>query len=126
MCFIGCGIAKLYSILFSTFWLLFICSFIGTEISDVDQAKTIYSNVMMVSVVFGMLLVPLVGKMADTIDPRFMMPFAFMCRAGAIVLFCFIKDPSNIYSYCVSVCLVLGTVLENITIDVVLLRNADK
>jgi MFS-type transporter involved in bile tolerance (Atg22 family) len=80
---------------------------------------------MMVSVVLGVLLVPLVGKMADTLDPRVMLPCSFAARASAIVLFCFIKDPSTIYSYCVSVCLVLGTVLENVTIDVVLLRNAD-
>jgi hypothetical protein len=32
VCFIGCGISKLYAILFSTFWLLFICTFIGTKI----------------------------------------------------------------------------------------------
>jgi len=126
VCFIGCGITKLYAILFSTFWLLFITSFIGTKIKDVDQAKTIYSNVMMVSVVLGVLLVPVVGKMADRISPVFMLPFAFLTRAAAVVMFCYIRDPSSIYSYCVSVSLVLGTVLENITVDVYLLRTAQK
>ena len=126
VCFVGCGITKLYAILFSTFWLLFISSFIGTEIANADQAKTIYSNVMMVSVVLGVLLVPIVGRLADTIDPRCILPTSFLSRAMAVVMFCYIKSPATLYSYFVSVLLVLGTVLENVTVDVILLRNADK
>lgn len=80
----------------------------------------------MVSVVLGVLLVPLVGKLADVIDPRCILPTAFLGRCGAIVMFLFVEDPSGLYSYVVSVLLVLGTVMENVTVDVILLRNADK
>lgn len=70
ICFVGCGVTKLYNILFSTFWLLFIQSFYpnGAD-SDYKEAKIIYSNVMMVSVVFGVMLVPVCGKIADTCNP---------------------------------------------------------
>lgn len=81
---------------------------------------------MMVSVVLGVLLVPLVGKLADTADPRCILPTAFIARAFAVAMFCFIKSPATFYSYAVSILLVLGTVLENVTVDVILLRNADK
>lgn len=81
---------------------------------------------MITSVVLGLLLVPVVGKMADLLDPRIMMPCAFLTRALGVVAFMYIKTPNSIYSYCVSVLLVLGTVMENVTNDVVLLRNADK
>lgn len=124
--FIGCSITKLYAILFSTFWLLFITSFIGTKIADANQAKTIYANVMMVSVVLGVLFTPIVGKLADRINPQFMLPVSFMARFLAIVCFMFVKDPSSAYGYVVSVLLVLGTVMESVTVDVFLLRNADK
>lgn len=56
-------------VLFSTFWLLFITSFVGTEIATVDDAKIIYSNVMIVSVVFGVLLMPFLGKVVDVVNP---------------------------------------------------------
>lgn len=69
VCLIGACITRLYGILFSTFWLLFISSYIGTQIKDPEAAQTIYSNVMIVSVVMGVLLVPLVGKIADYFNP---------------------------------------------------------
>jgi MFS-type transporter involved in bile tolerance (Atg22 family) len=56
-------------VLFSTFWLLFITSFVGTKIDTVDDAKIIYSNVMIVSVVFGLVLMPFLGKIVDVVNP---------------------------------------------------------
>ena len=69
ICFVGATITKLYSVLFSTFWMLFISSFIGTQIATPDDAKTIYSSVMLVSVFLGVVTIPLVGKYADTLNP---------------------------------------------------------
>ena len=62
-------ITKIYNILFSTFWLLFICSFIPDEIADTEEAEHIYANVMMVSVVFGIAGVPIIGKLTDVVSP---------------------------------------------------------
>ena len=105
-------ISKLYLILFSTFWLLFISSFIGTKIPDADAAKLIYSNVMMISVVIGCILAIGVGKVIDTFNPQVVLPLSFVIRLGSIVMFCFIKDPSSYYSYACSVFLVTGTIFE--------------
>jgi len=70
ICFIGFGITKLYNILFSNFWLLFIASFIPTgQVKDEEAAKLIYSNVMIVSVVLGLLVVPIAGRLADKYNP---------------------------------------------------------
>jgi len=124
---VGCGVTKLYNILFSTFWLLFIQSFYPNDSSDdYKEAKIIYSNVMMVSVVFGVLLVPVCGKIADTCNPQYVLPIAFFSRTISISLFWFIVSPSGYYSYAVSVLLVLCTVMENVTVDCLLLRNADR
>ena len=79
---------------------------------DYKQAKLIYSNVMVCSVVFGMLLVPLCGKIADVCNPKWVLPFAYYSRAAAVVLFCFIVEPNGWYSYLISVILVLCTVME--------------
>ncbi len=69
VCFIGCSITKIYNILFSTFWLLFICSFIPEDVADNEEAKNIYANVMMISVVLGLCLAPVIGKLTDRISP---------------------------------------------------------
>ena len=69
-CFIGCSITKLYNILFSTFWLLYIESFYPNGAADgYKEAKIIYSNVMIVSVVLGVMFVPIFGKVADVCNP---------------------------------------------------------
>jgi hypothetical protein len=41
-------------------------------------------------------------------------------------MFLFIEKPNSYFSYIVSVLLVLGTVMENVTVDCLLLRNAEK
>ena len=87
VCLIGACIARLYAILFSTFWLLFIASFIGTEIPNAQAAETIYSNVMIVSVVLGVALVPFAGFVADKFNPQVVIPTVFLFRVGAISLF---------------------------------------
>lgn len=70
VCFLACSITKLFNILFSTFWLLFIESFYpnGAD-NNFKEAKIIYSNVMIISVCFGVLFVPAFGKVADVCNP---------------------------------------------------------
>ena len=58
-------VTKIYSILFSTFWLLFIL----TKTETNEEALTIYQYVMIVSVICGVGFVPLAGKYADTVNP---------------------------------------------------------
>lgn len=112
LCYFGFSIAKLYSILFSTFWLLFIQSFYPNgRANDYEDAKLIYSNVMIISIVFGVIIMPIVGKISDTCNPQVVMPLSFFLRAAFVVGFWFIQSPSSWYSYMISVLLVLGTVL---------------
>lgn len=125
MCFIGFSITKLYNILFSNFWLLFIASFIPLEVKNEEAAKLIYSNVMIVSVVLGLLVVPIAGRLADKYNPQFILPIAFLVRFASIVMFMFINNPKTYYAFGVSVFVVVGTAMENITVDCLLLRNAD-
>ena len=80
---------------------------------------------MVMSVVIGCFLSVGVGKIIDVYNPQVILPLAYSFRLGAIVLFCFIEDPSSYYSYGVSVLLVMGTIFETLTVDSLLLRLAD-
>ena len=81
-----CMVTKTYTILFSTFWLLFILS----KTDSTEEAETIYQYVMIVSIICGVAFVPIVGKLADTVSPAIMLPAATGCRFLSIVCFCFI------------------------------------
>lgn len=81
---------------------------------------------MIVSVVCGMAFVPVVGRLADNINPQIMLPVACLCRLAACVGFYFIKNPNSYYSYFISIALVLGTLLESVCNDAVLFRNANR
>lgn len=120
-------LSKLYLLLFSTFWLLFISSFIGTEyVASADQAKLIYSNLMVVSVVLGVVGSPFMGMVVDNYNPQWVLPSAFLMRAVGVGLFMQITDPTTIYAYSVGVLLVMGTVFEGLVADCLLLRLADE
>lgn len=81
---------------------------------------------MMVSVVFGVMLVPVCGKIADSCNPQWVLPCAFFSRAVAIIAFWFVNHPNGYYAYAVSVLLVLCTGMENVTVDCLLLRAVDR
>ena len=81
---------------------------------------------MIVSVVLGLLVVPIAGKMADKLNPKIILPLSFLIRFGSIVMFMFIKNPRGLYAYGVSVFVVMGTAMESVVVDCLLLRNADR
>lgn len=118
-------LTKLYSILFSTFWLLFIQSFVGHEVASQKDAQQIYTNVMMTSIVVGTCSIHVVGKFSDKCNPRIAMPLSFLARLMTIVLFLQIEDPGTYYCMITSCVMMLGTMMENMTVDCLLLRKAD-
>lgn len=59
-------ITKCYTILFSTFWLLYIVKMLD---GNTDQAEKIYKWVMIISIICGVGFVPLVGRLADKVNP---------------------------------------------------------
>jgi MFS family permease len=81
---------------------------------------------MVVSVVAGLVFMPLFGKFSDRCSPRITLPVSFGIRALALTAFMFIKDPSGYFSYVVSTLLVIGTGAESIAIDTLLYRQSDR
>ena len=81
---------------------------------------------MIISIVCGVAFVPLVGKLADSVNPQIMLPASCFTRFLSIVGFYFIGDVSSIYSYVISILMVLGTLMETVCTDAVLFRNADR
>jgi len=121
-------VSRLYYVMFSTFWILYLTSFVGANnvFKDDSEVSTAYTNLMLCSVAVAISLSPLVGMLADRVSPRFTLPFSFFMRASAIGLFYFIDDPTRPYAYMVGTFLVLGTTCEQICSDCILMRNAHR
>lgn len=68
----------------------------------------------------------LAGKFTDKYPPYLTLTISFGVRAFAIMCFLFLKTPDSIFTYLVTILLILGTVLENITIDGTFTKNLPK
>jgi MFS family permease len=123
--FFGSAISRLYYVMFSTFWLLYLLSFVGTYY-DKAGAQDIYSRVMLCSVAGGVIVAPLIGKAVDSVNPKIVIPIIFSLRFVAIVLFLLVQDPTSWYSYVCATLMVMGTTCEEITTSSLIYRNADK
>ena len=91
--FVASCVTRLYYILFSTFWVLYLTSYVGTLLEDDKQVSTLYANLMLCSVIVALSFSPLIGLGVDRFSPRITLPVAFLCRASSIALFYFIHDP---------------------------------
>ena len=69
---------------------------------------------------------PLVGIFSDRVSPKITVPFAFLTRFVAMLLFMFVKDPTQFYSYLCSVLMIFGTANEQIVISSIIFRLADR
>ena len=124
--FFASFVTRLYYVMFSTFWILYLTSYVGTVLEDDEEVTSVYANLMLVSVAFAISLSPVIGIFTDRYSPRITLPVSFLIRAFAIVLFWFIDDPTTFYAYMVGSLLVLGTTAEQICSDSILMRNADR
>ena len=112
--------------MFSTFWILYLTSFVGTILEDDTEVSEVYANLMLCSVIVALSFSPLIGFFVDRVSPRITLPFSFLLRATSIGLFFFIEDPTHPFAYVVGTLIVLGTTCEQICSDGVLMRNAER
>ena len=112
--------------MFSTFWILYLTSYVGEYLEDDDEVSNLYAKLMIISVVFGLAFSPLIGYFSDRTSPLVSIPLSFLLRASSIGLFIMIKNPTHIYAFAVGTLLVVGTTCEQICADSVLMRNAEK
>lgn len=124
--FFACSVTRLYYVMFSTFWVLYLTSFVGTIFKDDEEVSDAYANLMLCSVTVAIAFSPCIGIFIDRVSPCITIPTAFLLRAIAVGLFHFIEDPTHVYAYVVGTLLVFGTTCEQICSDGILMRNAER
>lgn len=91
--FMASFVSRLYYTMFSTFWVLYLTSYVGTYLENDEEVSKVYANLMLCSIAVALSLSPLIGIFVDRVSPKVSLPVAYTLRATAIVLFSFIEDP---------------------------------
>ena len=98
--------------MFSTFWVLYLTSFVGTILEDDKEVSTLYANLMMCSIVIAIAFSPLLGVFTDRVSPQIVLPVSFLIRATAVGMFMFVDNPKKPFAYIAGSLMVTGTTAE--------------
>jgi MFS family permease len=128
---LGAAITKLLAVLFSVYLLLWITCYyrdLGTLTGDeaADRATEIYIRIVVSVALLSIVVFPVVGKLCDVVDPRKLMPFAFLSRCVTTYLFWLLESPESWQCFVVSVAMVIATIGESITCDAIFMKNLNK
>lgn len=130
---LGASITRLLSVLFSTFLILWINKDMVTAESgsalrkqQESEAKDIYINIMVSSALICIIVLPLIGKLCDTVDPRKIMPFAFVSRSLITYMFWRLTSPQDEWTFVVCVSMVVATITESVCCDSIFMKNLNK
>jgi magnesium-transporting ATPase (P-type) len=123
-CLIGAAIAKLFAVLFSTYLILWIQSFDGFDKGD--EAKNIYFNMMIFSVIVGTIVLPVLGKYIDNVPCIKIAPYAFLVRCFLTYLFTFLQQPDSHLAYVTCVLMITATIFESNMMDSIFAKTVNK
>jgi len=81
---------------------------------------------MVASALLCIFVLPVLGKLCDTIDPRKIMPVAFLARCSTTYMFWLVKDPRSLHMFVVCIAMVIATIAEQISCDSIFMKNLNK
>lgn len=117
-------IIRLISVLFSVYMLLWIGSFVTTGyLADENASLSIYRQITMISMILTGVLLPMIGHLADKTPSKIIIPIAFLIRCCAAFMFTTLNRPDTLGAYISCSFLILATVLENVSIEVLFMRG---
>lgn len=130
----GASITKLIGVLFSIYLLLWIQSFSEIKVKNGTQSqlitkqdgKTIYQNIMVISVLVSGFVFPFVGGICDRFSPKYVIPISFVCRALTCGAFQFVEQPNGNHALVSCIAMIIATIIENISVDTIFAQNLSK
>ena len=115
------------NVLFAVYIQLWVLSFEKTGIiGSKEEADAVYRNLVILAVGSTVVCLPLAGHVCDKVDLRYLIPFTFLARGIIAVSFRFLEDPSVWQSYFLCTAIVLASILLQISVEVLFMRNLKK
>ena len=78
---------------------------------------------ILIGTVGTVLFLPFVGYIGDKVPSPVLVPLAFTLRAATAFTFIWIADPRTVTAQLMCSCLIIFTVLESVSIEVLLMRG---
>ena len=86
LCFAAVTVIKLVQVLYSIYMVLWIAHFIDLGVlANVEEAKTIYKNVLTIGAIAAIIAMPIIGKLADSVPYNCIVPLSFFIRGILII-----------------------------------------
>ena len=124
---IGATITRLISVLFSSYLILWIQTFVDKGVLDNEnQGKDIYTFIMVASALVSVFIFPIAGFLVDYFPAHITVPGSFIFRCLTTLLFWSIERPDTTIAYAVCITMVVGTIIENIAVDSIFNKNLPK
>jgi hypothetical protein len=93
--------------------------YLGSE----DDGLRIFRKILMISMILTGISLPMIGHLADKTPSKIIIPVAFAIRCLAAVAFVTLKVPDTFLAYFSCSILILATVLENVSVEVLFMRG---
>lgn len=112
------------AVLFSTFLLLWITTFVDDGVIATEQeSKTLYQKIILASTLATIFLLPVLGHLSDKISSAVIIPIAFTLRGLCGLSFMWMDDPQSVISMTLCCLLIIMTVVESVSIEVLFMRG---
>jgi len=116
--------SRLIFVLFSVYLQLWIISYEESGVlSSKKEADSVYMTVVTISIFLIAIVAPAFGIISDRIDNRVLVPTTFALRGLCGVSFQFVTDPKMWYSYTLCVLIIIVSVVQFISVEVLFMRN---
>lgn len=132
ICMIGFAITRIVTVLFSLYLILWIQTFATGEggnpvlLESKERGKTIYQNIMVISVLISGFVFPFIGQLCDLYHPKIIIPAAFITRFFTTLVFSQVDNPDSYFALVTCILMILGTIIEMISIDSIFNKNLPK
>ena len=123
ICFLGASIFKLNGVLFSNFIVLWLTSFVDDGLITEERSQDLYQRLILIAIFPCIVFAPLFGLIADKVPSKVLVPVAFSLRGAIGYAFLFIKDPESVWATLISVTLIVFTLLEAVSIEILFFRG---
>mmetsp|Transcript_12296 Transcript_12296/g.8944 ORF Transcript_12296/g.8944 Transcript_12296/m.8944 type:complete len:130 (+) Transcript_12296:673-1062(+) len=99
VCFLGVSIIRLYYVIFNTFIMLWVASFIYSGVLDgEEQAKKIISTINVIAMVQILIFFKVFGWLTDMLPAYITIPIAFGSRVLIVIVFLLLDRPDTWYA----------------------------
>ena len=128
MCFLGSILVERSAgLLFSVYLLLWITSFVKNDaLESNDEAKIVYKNTILISLALSLVILPVAGKIADTIPAFIFIPVCSVVRCAMGLQFQFFTNPASTGARLICALFVILSLLQRLGIETLLVRNVPR